>query len=60
MTGRFTPVGPGQVEWSVHFDDPDTWEKPWAFAMRLTQVADTEPLRFGTPATKATTRCSTC
>jgi hypothetical protein len=43
MTERFTPVGPGQVEWSVHFDDPDTWEKPWTFAMRLSQVADTEP-----------------
>ncbi len=43
MTERFTPVAPGQVEWSVRFEDPDTWVSPWTFAMRLTQVADTEP-----------------
>jgi hypothetical protein len=40
---RFTPVAPGAVEWAVTLDDPDTWTKPWTFAMRLTQAAASEP-----------------
>jgi hypothetical protein len=32
---RFQPVAPGQLEWSVTVDDPDTWTRPWTFAMRL-------------------------
>ena len=58
LTERFTPVARGQVEWSITLDDPDTWARPWTFAMRLTQV--TRPSRpSSTPATRATTRCST-
>jgi hypothetical protein len=34
---RFTPVGPGGVEWSVTVDDPETWTRPWTFAMMLTK-----------------------
>jgi hypothetical protein len=34
---RFTPVGPGTVEWSVTADDPHTWARPWTFAMNLTK-----------------------
>src|SRR5262249_17174969 len=31
MVERFTPLGPDTVEWSVTFDDPHTWARPWAF-----------------------------
>jgi hypothetical protein len=37
MTERFTPVAPGVVEWKVTFDDPQTWTRPWTFAMTLKQ-----------------------
>ena len=33
---RFKPVAPGKLEWSVTVNDPDTWVKPWTFAMNLT------------------------
>ena len=55
---HFRPIGPNTVEWSVTFDDPHTWAKPWTFAMNLTKVPD-EPGPFDTPATKATTGCTT-
>jgi hypothetical protein len=38
---RFTPTAPNIVEWSVTFDDPATWARPWTFAMNLTKT--TEP-----------------
>jgi hypothetical protein len=34
---RFTAISPEKVEWSVTYDDPKTWTKPWTFAMRLTK-----------------------
>src|SRR5262245_27079858 len=37
---RFTFRAPGIVEWSVTFDDPDTWTKPWTFAMNLTKTTE--------------------
>jgi hypothetical protein len=40
LVERFKPVGPNTVEWSVTFDDPRTWAKPWTFAMNLTKVPD--------------------
>jgi hypothetical protein len=42
MTERFKPVGPDTVEWSVTFDDPHTWARPWTFAMNLTKVDDSQ------------------
>jgi hypothetical protein len=42
MTERFTPIGPNAVEWSVTFDDPHTWTRPWTFAMNLTKVDDSQ------------------
>ena len=33
---RFTP-GPNGLEWSVTVDDPETWTRPWTFAMLLTK-----------------------
>jgi hypothetical protein len=37
---RFTPRGPGIVEWAVTFDDPATWTRPWTFAMNLTKTTE--------------------
>ena len=42
LTERFTPVGPNTVEWSVTFNDPSTWVRPWTFGMHLTKVPDLE------------------
>jgi hypothetical protein len=36
---RFTPVAPDKLEWSVTYDDPQTWTAPWTFAMNLTRDA---------------------
>jgi len=40
MTERFTLVGPNAIKWEARFEDPSTWEKPWAFTMPLKR--DTE------------------
>jgi hypothetical protein len=39
---RFTRIAPNQVRWAVTVDDPQTWTKPWTFAMPLTR--DSTPL----------------
>jgi hypothetical protein len=41
---RFVPTAPGVIEWSMTVEDPDTWVRPWTFAMRLT--ADPEQALF--------------
>ncbi|HZI80661.1 MAG TPA: hypothetical protein VFD69_14165 [Vicinamibacterales bacterium] len=40
MTERFTLVGPDTIKWEARFEDPSTWERPWAFTMPLKR--DTE------------------
>ena len=40
---RFVPTAPNVIEWSMTVDDPETWVKPWTFAMRLTADPD-QPL----------------
>jgi hypothetical protein len=40
LVERFTPVAPKTVEWSVTFDDPATWARPWTFAMNLTKTSE--------------------
>jgi hypothetical protein len=40
MTERFTPIGPNTIRWEARFEDPSTWETPWAFTMPLKR--DTE------------------
>ena len=40
MTERYTLVGPTTIKWEARFEDPSTWEKPWAFTMPLKR--DTE------------------
>ena len=32
---RFTPVDENTLRWEVRFEDPKTWEAPWAFTMPL-------------------------
>jgi hypothetical protein len=39
MTERFTATTPDILEWSVTFDDPSVWTRPWTFSMPLTRVA---------------------
>ena len=36
LTERFTPVAADKIDWSMTVDDPDTWTRPWTFAMTLT------------------------
>jgi hypothetical protein len=36
LVERFKPLAPGKLEWSVTVNDPDTWVRPWTFAMNLT------------------------
>jgi hypothetical protein len=42
ITERFKPSGKN-IEWSITFDDPHTWVRPWTFDMLLTRD-DSEPL----------------
>jgi hypothetical protein len=42
MIERFTRVSPDMVEWSVTFDDPHTWARPWTFEMMLTRLDDSQ------------------
>ena len=37
VTERFKPVRPGVVDWSITFDDSNTWVRPWTFGMQLTR-----------------------
>ncbi|HZM63097.1 MAG TPA: hypothetical protein VFB85_25000, partial [Vicinamibacterales bacterium] len=34
---RFRPTSANTIEWSITFNDPRTWERPWTFGMRLTR-----------------------
>jgi hypothetical protein len=43
LTERFVPTAAGVIEWSMTVDDPETWVRPWTFAMRLTADPD-QPL----------------
>jgi hypothetical protein len=36
LTERFKPAAAETIEWSMTVDDPDTWTRPWTFAMTLT------------------------
>jgi hypothetical protein len=36
LVERFKPVGAGKLDWSVTVNDPETWVRPWTFAMTLT------------------------
>jgi feruloyl esterase len=36
LVERFTPKAPRSLEWSLTVEDPQTWARPWTFAMPLT------------------------
>jgi hypothetical protein len=44
MIERFRRTGPDSVEWTVTFDDPNTWTRPWTFSMPLTKVDSTQQM----------------
>jgi hypothetical protein len=46
LVERFTPLGPDTLEWSVTFEDPHTWERPWTFAMNLTHDEEQPPFEY--------------
>ena len=47
LVERFTPVAADVVAWSVTFDDPSTWTRPWTFTMNLTRVpAEQGPFEY--------------
>jgi len=37
LTERFTPIAADRLYWEVTLDDPETWTRPWTFAMPLTK-----------------------
>ena len=37
ITERWRPTSANTIEWSITFDDPTTWVKPWTFGMRLSK-----------------------
>jgi hypothetical protein len=43
LVERFTPISVKAIEWRVTVEDPDTWVKPWSFALNLTKDA-TQPV----------------
>jgi hypothetical protein len=36
LTERFTRVAPDKIHWSMTFDDPETWTRPWTQTVPLT------------------------
>ena len=34
---RFTRIAPGRIEWTMTFDDPTTWERPWTYSLPMTE-----------------------
>ncbi len=34
---RFKPVRAGVIDWSITFEDANTWVRPWTFGMQLTR-----------------------
>jgi hypothetical protein len=44
--GEVTPTGPDTIEWSIRFDDPRTWTRPWSFGMRLTKDPQVQVIAY--------------
>ena len=44
MVERFKRTAPDNVEWTVTFEDPNTWARPWTFSMPLLQVDQTQQI----------------
>ena len=43
LVERFSPIGPGKLNWEVTVNDPEVWTRPWTFAMTLTKD-DSQPV----------------
>jgi hypothetical protein len=46
ITERFTPINANTIRWEIRFDDPDTWEQSWAYAMPLKRDAEHAPYEY--------------
>src|SRR5262245_32645118 len=44
MIERFKRTAPDSVEWTVTFEDPNTWTRPWTYAMPLMQVDQSQQI----------------
>jgi hypothetical protein len=44
MVERFRATSPSTVEWTVTFEDPGVWTRPWTFSMPLSKVDRTQQL----------------
>jgi hypothetical protein len=44
---RFRRIAPDKIRWAVTLDDPETWTKPWTFAMNLTIDESMPLLEYG-------------
>jgi hypothetical protein len=45
-TEWFKPTGPNTVDWSIRFEDPHTWTKPWSFGMLLTRDPQSQVFEY--------------
>ena len=45
-TEWFKPTGPNTVDWSIKFEDPHTWTKPWSFGMLLTRDPQSQVFEY--------------
>jgi hypothetical protein len=46
ITERFIPIDANTIRWEIRFDDPDTWERSWAYAMPLKRDAEHSPFEY--------------
>jgi hypothetical protein len=47
LVERFTRIAPDKVKWAVTVEDPQTWTRPWTFAMPLTIDPSQPVLEYG-------------
>ena len=45
-TERFKPSGPSTIDWSITFEDPHTWTRPWSFGMLLTRDPQSQVFEY--------------
>ena len=43
---RFTPIDANTLKWEIRFDDADTWEQSWAYAMPLKRDPEHSPFEY--------------
>jgi hypothetical protein len=45
-TERFKPTGHNTIDWSIRFEDPHTWTRPWSFGMQLTRDPNSDVFEY--------------